>query len=187
MTTEKCAWFAYSWEPSTKVPGGRKRRKEITVNATNRMEAKQLFLDQFPDETSFSVAASRVKVATEAETSTDAAGETAASDETASSDSSSEDPDVAPKAIHKSADAAKLNKHVLWPQVEEMISVAENASETFKNRTNALSWLSGVARIDPASTLSVFCADKVTTLRAQMASQTQDSVSSENDEQDVSF
>lgn len=175
MVTEK--WVAYSWEPTKLVPGGRKRRMAITVEATNRIEAKAAFLQQFPNEMPFSIAASRLLKPSKSKETTVVA-------ETVSSDSSSEAAAPPATKVSRKVSGGKLSKHVLWPQVEKMISVAENTEENLPNRNNAISWLSGVARIEPSSKMSKFCAEKVASLRAAIATEVPSQSQSENDEPD---
>lgn len=144
-TVKSNLWDAYSWEPSTKVPGGRKRRVSGQYTAESRVEAKDAFLRAHPEELPYQVAASRVK---------DVA--------IASSEAEKfehEGPGLPQK--FEAAEApikvtAAMRADAFYPEVEATIAKASNPDESFSARYSAISYLRGSSRVRPTSDLSKY-------------------------------
>lgn len=140
-------WLAYSWEPSTKVPGGRKHRVEEIVEAATRIEAKQAFLEKHPEEMPYQVAASRIRT-----------------DEAKKDEEPAAWTHTGPGL--KQTFPMKTQNHPLFDTFQEKLAVALDETQSTVVRDNAISWMMGASRVNVEDEFSVTLAETARELRA---------------------
>lgn len=162
MSKQKSFWLVYSYEPSTKVPGGRKHRVEETVEATDRKGAKSTFLELHPEELAFGLGASRTVTGFPLETQ-----------ELETETNLSVSPGVVAvsktprhsKKMLKTDPIKAVIVHPLFGQVENAFEIIKDKTANYTDRQFQLQWLSGVKSVDADSALSRYVQTHLSGLR----------------------